>query len=368
VDSVKISRFEIAELGIELKRPFITSLRRVETVHDIIIKVYTDTALVGYGEACAVTAITGATNKSVITELIRNIFPSMLGHEIDANDIFERLHHSSSHPEAKACVDIALYDLLAKQKEVSLHTYLGSHTDTLRTDLTISVGDTAKMCKDTLEALDAGFKSLKIKLDADADLNIQRLHKIIEVLPAEASLRLDPNQALDLESALHILEQIDTTKIECIEQPFKADDLDALKALTLQQIIPTLADESLFNSKDAQYLLDNEIADMLNIKLMKSGGIYEALKISAVAKEYKKNCMIGSMLEGPISLLAAAHFGLCAQNVTMADLDSPLYLKEHPLLEPFHMHKDEIRLSNEPGLGIDTIMNRLDLFQAPLYS
>lgn len=365
---MKIIRFEITELVIGLKKPFITSLRRVDKVNDIIIKIHTDTTLVGYGEACAVTAITGATNESVIKELIQNIFPSLIGQEINIQDTFERLHRSSSNSEAKACVDIALYDLLAKEKGVSLYTYLGSHTNTLCTDLTISVGSTDKMLADTLEALDSGFRSLKIKLDADTDLNIQRLNKIIEVLPADVSLRLDPNQALDLETALHMLEQIDTTKIECIEQPFKADDLSAFKNLTLHKIVPTLADESIFNSKDAQYLLENDISDMLNIKLMKSGGIYEALKISDLTKKYKKNCMIGSMLEGPISLLAAAHFGMSTENITMADLDSPLYLKGHPLLEPFHMHKDEIRLSSEPGLGIDTIMNRLDLFQAPLYS
>jgi o-succinylbenzoate synthase len=365
---MKITRFEIAELTIALKKPFVTSLRRVEQVNDIIIKVYTDTDMIGYGEACAVTAITGATNESVIKELTENIFPSLMGQEIDIQDIFERLHHSSSHSEAKACVDIALYDLLAKDKELPLYSYLAAQTNILSTDLTISVGSTEEMLTDTMEALRSGFRSLKIKLDADVELNIQRLKTIIEVLPADIKLRLDPNQALDLDAALQVLEHIDTTKIECIEQPFKADDLDALKTLTSRRIVPTLADESIFNSKDAYYLLENGIADMLNIKLMKSGGIYEALKISAIAQKYKKSCMIGSMLEGPISLLAAAHFGVSAENVIMADLDSPLYLKEHPLLEPFHMHKDEICLHIQPGLGIDSIMNQLNLFQAPLYS
>lgn len=363
-----ITRFEIAKLSIELKKPFITALRRVEEVNDIIIKIHTDTALVGYGEACAVTAITGNTNENVIKELSENIFPSLIGHEIDAHDIFERLHRSSSNAEAKACVDIALYDLLAKDKAVPLYTYLGAQTHTLCTDLTISVGSTEKMRTDTVEALHSGFRSLKIKLDADAQMNVRRLKAIIEVLPEGISLRLDPNQALSLEDARYILAHIDTTKVECIEQPFKAEDLNAFKTLTSQQIVPTLADESIFNSTDARHLLENDIADILNIKLMKSGGIYDALKIAAIAKEYKKSCMIGSMLEGPISLLAAAHFGVSVENVTMADLDSPLYLKKHPLLEPFHLCKDEIRLDTQPGLGIDAIINRLNLFQDPLYS
>jgi L-alanine-DL-glutamate epimerase-like enolase superfamily enzyme len=135
-----------------------------------------------------------------------------------------------------------------------------------------------------------------------------------------------------------------------------------MKILKEKNIAPVLADESIFNFNDAKKIVEEEYADMLNIKLMKSGGIHEALKISQLAQQHHTKCMIGSMLEGPISLLAATHFAL-SQEITMADLDSPLYLKTHPLLEPFHMQGETITLNEELGLGVDSILNSLELFQ-----
>lgn len=359
---MRITDFQIAKLSIGLKKPFITALRRVDTVDDIVIKIHTDSDLVGYGEACAVTAITGTTNEEIIKDLNGTIFPALRGQLINDKKIFEVLHSLTSTPEAKACVDIALYDLLAKHKNTSLAHYLGAIHSRLQTDLTISVNEASIMQADAAAAVREGFNFLKIKLDADVQANITRVEMINAVLPSHIKLRLDPNQALDLQGCLEMLRHINTGNIECIEQPFDAKDIVSMKRLKENKIVPVLADESLFNEVDARFLLKEEAADMLNIKLMKCGGIYKALRIAKLAQSHNKTCMIGSMLEGPISLLAAAHFALSQQNITMADLDSPLYLKEHPLLEPFHLKGETICIGQERGLGIDTIMKDTRLF------
>ena len=360
---MRLIRFEIAKLKIGLKKPFITALRRVDEIEDIIIKLHTDIGLVGYGEACAVTAITGTTNKDVIHDLEKTLFPLLLDKEVELEGIFTLLHNAIACTEAKACVDIALYDLLSKQASQSLHAYLGSSSNVLQTDLTISVNTPLLMKEASIKALALGFKNLKIKLDSEVLTNIQRLRQINEVLSSGIHLRLDPNQALDLKGCLEILKNIPTENIECIEQPFSAKDISSMKQLKDKRLVPVLADESLFSLSDAQMLLDEDAIDILNIKLMKCAGIYEAIKIASLAKSHKKTCMIGSMLEGPISLLAAAHFALSQSNILMADLDSPLYLKEHPLLEPFHMQKDCIHLSNDLGIGVDKIIENLHFFQ-----
>ena len=359
---MKLIRFEIAMLNIDLKKPFVTALRRVDAIEDIIIKLHTDTGLFGYGEACAVTAITKTRNEDVIHDLETVLFPLLLNKEVRPESIFILLHKANACAEAKACLDIALYDLLAKQASQSLYAYLGAKNNILQTDITISIDTPLLMKEASLKALALGFKSLKIKLDSDIQKNILRLQYINEILPSDIKLRLDPNQALDLQSCLYILENIPLKNIECIEQPFKAEDIPSMKDLKDKKLVPVLADESLFSLIDAQELLQEDAIDILNIKLMKCAGISEAIKIATLAKAYNKTCMIGSMLEGPISLLAAAHFALSQSNINMADLDSPLYLKEHPLLEPFHMQKDCIHLSTDPGLGLDNIISNLHFF------
>lgn len=359
---MKITGFEVSQLTITLKKPFITALRRVDTVNDIIIKVHTDSEYVGYGEACAVRAITGVTNEDVINDLEHTAFPYLLQKEIDTETIFKELYAMDISSEAKACVDIALYDLLSKQNQQSLHKYLGSYHTRLQTDLTISVDEPSVMYKDSLKAVKEGFTVLKIKLDQDIDKNIKRLEMVNKALTPSNRLRLDPNQSLTLDGCLRMLSSISIDNIECIEQPFGADDLLSMKELRDAELIPVLADESIFTLQDAKKIMQNKMADMLNIKLMKCGGIYEAISIAKLANAYDKSCMIGSMLEGPISLLAAAHFGLSQENVSMADLDSPLYLQEHPLLKPFHIRQDQIDLNDTPGLGVDKIIDELGLF------
>ncbi len=359
---MRITRFETAELNIELKKPFITALRRVEKISDIIIKVHTDKGFVGYGEACAVTAITGTTNEVLLKDLNEVLFPLLHNSLIDTKVIFEKIKASKVSSEAKACLDIALYDLLSKEAGKALYSFLGASGSILRTDLTISVSEASVMQKNTIDTVEAGFETLKIKLDDDVSKNIQRLILINEVLPEHVRLRLDPNQSLQFDNCLKMLDAVRTDNIECIEQPFAAKDIISMKALKDKKIVPVLADESVFTLEDARKLLEADAVDMLNIKLMKSGGIHEALKISDLAKAYGKSCMIGSMLEGPISLLAAVGLGLSQENITMADLDSPLYLKDHPLLAPFHLQKDCINLDEKIGLGIDGIIQSLDLF------
>jgi len=360
---MRLILFEIAKLKISLKKPFITALRRVDQIEDIIIKIHTDTPLVGYGEACAVTAITGTSNEDVIHDLKEVLFPLLLNQELERESIFTLLQKALASAEAKACVDIALFDLLSKEASQSLHSYLGSTKYSLQTDLTISANTPILMREATQEALSLGFTSLKIKLDSDIQTNIQRLQQINEVLPSDIGLILDPNQSLSFTSCLKMLEAVNTNNIECIEQPFSAQNIHSMKKLKDKKLVPLLADESVFTLEDAQTLLEQDAVDMLNIKLMKCAGISEAIKIVSLAQEYKKTCMIGSMLEGPISLLAAAHFALSQDAIVLADLDSPFYLKEHPLLIPFHFEKDYIHLSDEFGLGVDKIIERLHFFQ-----
>lgn len=364
--AVTITGFELFPLQIALKKPFITALRRVESIDDIVLVIHTDGAFKGYGAACAVTAITGTTNAHIIHELQSLVFPALLHQTLHKESLFDTLHQLRLHPESRACIDIALYDLLAKAEAKTLYAYLGATSHQLTTDLTISVDTPERMLQASMEAVKLGFHCLKIKLDANERLNLERLHAIQNALPPSVSLRLDPNQALSLEGAKHLLEHIDLACVECIEQPFKADDLVSMKRLTQMKFLPVLADESLFTLKDAMDLIERKACDQLNIKLMKCGGIAEALKIVSFAQKHKMECMMGSMLEGPISLIAAAHFALSQPNITMVDMDSPLYLKEHPLLLPFHLKEDTFHFTQEPGLGIDQVMK--DLTFQPLVS
>jgi L-alanine-DL-glutamate epimerase-like enolase superfamily enzyme len=165
-------------------------------------------------------------------------------------------------------------------------------------------------------------------------------------------LRVDANQAWDLESAKAICEGVAPFNIELIEQPLKADELDNMAHLQALTPIPLLADESVFSLEDAKKVIAKKAARYINIKLMKCGGIYQAIKIADYAKKHHINCMIGCMIESPISIAAAAHFANSASNVTMYDLDAVMLCKSHPLIDDLQIKKDIISLNSAPGLGV----------------
>ncbi len=268
------------------------------------------------------------------------------------DEIFEALNASAQHStSAKACVDMAIYDLLAKATKQPLYEYLGGKTKHLRTNLTISLGEHNTMLKDAIEADKDGFGILKVKLGKDIDESIRIIKSIRHTLP-NSIIRVDANQAWSAKSALKIIDNIADCNIELVEQPVLANDLEGLKEITANSQIPILADESVFGIEDVKRVLDNKMADYINIKLMKSGGIYNAAKIVKIAKEHNAKIMMGSMLESVVSVSAAVHFAMCDESICFYDLDGPLLAKPSSLPHSMIFEKDIISLKEAYGLGI----------------
>jgi L-alanine-DL-glutamate epimerase-like enolase superfamily enzyme len=246
---------------------------------------------------------------------------------------------------------MAIYDILAKSANMPLCEYLGGKRETLCTNLTISLGSIEDMLKDALAAYNNGFSILKVKVGEDEDDTVEVTRQIRERLP-NVIIRLDANQAWDAAKSLRIIEKVEKYKIELLEQPVKASDFAGLKEVTAHSPVPILADESVFDYEDAVRILDGRMADYINIKLMKTGGIYEAIKIAALAKERGAKVMMGSMLESVVSISAAVHFAMSDDNICFYDLDGPLLAKPSSVKNALIFEKDEITVSECIGLGV----------------
>ena len=140
--------------------------------------------------------------------------------------------------------------------------------------------------------------------------------------------------------------------IELVEQPVKAHDLEGLKYVTENSYVPVLADESVFSPEDAVKIMQMRAADLVNIKLMKCGGLYNALKIVSAAEVYGVECMLGCMLEAKISVNAAVELACAKKIITKIDLDGPVLCSEDPIIGGAGFNEKKITLSDEPGLGI----------------
>ncbi len=355
-----IKDIKIGTISIPLKKPFKTALRTVNNIENIIVKVITDTGNIGYGAAAPTEVITGDTIEGIIGG-IKYIKKNIMGLNIENfENIMIKLNNSLvGNTSAKAALDIALYDLFGQLYKAPVYKLLGGHKGDIISDITISVNEIDEMVRDSLEAINMGYKTLKIKVGKDSKKDLERVRAISEAVGKEISLRLDANQGWKPKEAVKIIRKMEDLdiNIELVEQPVKAYDLEGLKFVTDNVSLPILADESLFSPGDAMKIINMRAADLLNIKLMKTGGIYNALKIIAMAEAAEMECMIGSMMESSIGATAASHLAGAKAIITKVDLDVPMLCKEDPVAGGSNFDKYKINLSDRPGFGFEGIEN-----------
>ncbi|MFI3237279.1 MAG: dipeptide epimerase [Lachnospiraceae bacterium] len=356
---MKIKSIELAEVKLPLVTPFKTALRTVDVVHDLVVKVTASNGMVGYGEAPPTAVITGDTLGSIRCAIETIIAPSLIGMDIlNLDDIMYKLHHCIiKNTSAKASVDMAIYDLYAKILEKPLYQVLGGYRTEVETDITISVNPIDEMVRDSVKAVNEGFRILKVKVGKDGLGDIKRLEEIRNAVGDDILIRVDANQGWSAKDAVKIISTMEDKGIsmDLVEQPVAAHDFAGMQYVTSHVYTKILADESVFTPEDAINIIKGRAADLINIKLMKTGGIYEALKICAIAEIYDVECMIGCMLESKISVSAAAHLAAAKKIITRADLDGPALCKYDPYEGGPIYTGPNITITDAHGIGITSI-------------
>lgn len=353
---MKITEVKLGKISVPLRVPFKTALRSVSSVEDIVVEVHTDTGAVGYGEAPPTGAITGDTTGAILGALQDHIIKTVVGRDVDDfEDLMLALNKCIvGNTSAKSAMDMALWDLYGQLYKIPVYKLLGGSRKEIITDITISVNDPDEMARDAVDAVRRGYDTLKIKVGAHPELDVARLTAVRQAIGSDTRIRIDANQGWEPKQAVRLLNQMQEKglDIEFVEQPVKAHDIDGLKYVTERSYVPVLADESVFSPEDAVRIMQTRAADLVNIKLMKCGGLYNALKIVSAAEVYGVECMIGCMLEAKISVNAAVHLACAKKIITKIDLDGPVLCSEDPILGGAVFDEQRITVSDEPGLGI----------------
>jgi L-alanine-DL-glutamate epimerase-like enolase superfamily enzyme len=244
-------------------------------------------------------------------------------------------------PAAEAAVDMALRDLAAKRLGVPLHELMGIDPSTMPvTSFTIGMDEPEIIEQKVREA--EAFEVLKVKMGSAED---RRMLETVRGM-TDRPLRVDANEGWALEDALARLEWLQEMGVELVEQPLPADQLDEMRELKRQSPLPLFADESVARAEDIPHLA--EAFDGINIKLMKCGGLGEALRMIHVARAHGMQIMIGCMIESSLAITAAAHI---APLVDFADLDGNLLITNDPFIGA-EVHGGKLVLPSEPGLGV----------------
>jgi L-alanine-DL-glutamate epimerase-like enolase superfamily enzyme len=351
---MKIKEIEIFKFDIPLNAPFRISIGSVDAANDVLIKVHTDSGLVGIGEACPFLPITGETQDTNLA-MARSIRDMLIGRDPLAIEslVTEMGPMVHSNPSIVAAYDTALFDILGKAAGLPLFKLLGGDKTTFETDVTTGIDTPEKMATNAKTHAGIGYKTLKVKVGLDPDEDVLRIQAIREAIGYDIKLRIDANQGWTVPHAIYALKKMEKFRIEFVEQPVVAWDTAGMKTVRSESPIPVMADESLFLPSDAIKLIKAEACDSFNIKLMKAGGILNSVRIAHIADAANLRCMVGCMTESNVALTAAAHLVASQRNIIYADLDGNSEHVVDPVIGGMNVKAGMITLPETPGLGLD---------------
>jgi L-alanine-DL-glutamate epimerase-like enolase superfamily enzyme len=352
---MKIVALEAWTVELELEEPYTIAYETVERVQNVFIRIATDGPVVGYGCAAPDPGVTGETVTTVLEAIERVITPRLTG----ADPLRFALHLEKlrqalpRQPAALAAIDMALHDILGKAAGLPLWRLLGGFRDCIATSITIGILSEEDTTRAARERVAEGFRCLKIKGGSDLELDIARVLKVRAAVGEGIELRFDANQGYSFEDSVRFVEATSNAHLELLEQPTAKEKLGLLGRVTAAVDIPIMADESLLTLRDAFRLAGDELVDMVNVKLMKVGGIAEALRITAIARAARMEVMVGCMDEAAISIAAGLAFALARPGVTYADLDGHLDLVGDPSAGAVILRDGHLYPNDRPGLGFD---------------
>ncbi len=351
---MRIKSIEVFAIRLPLISPFIVSYHTYHDMPSIIVKIETECGLEGYGEATPDEHVTGETWESTYAVLTKTLAPALLG----TNPFqIEKLHDQMNKlvlgvPSAKAAIDIACYDVMGKATGQPVYNLLGGkYHDTLEIPKVISILTPTEMALEAKQAIEEGYKTLKLKVGTDYKLDVERIKAVRNEVGEDIALKVDANQGwITSSNSLYVLDRIRDTQIDWIEQPVKADDLDALREVKQKTSIPVMVDEGIHGTKDLKEVMVKRAADKINIKLMKCGGLYPASQLVHQAEMGGLDCQVGSMVESAIASAAGLHLSIAKKNIHSNELVGPLMFQKD--IASLNYDIPFVHLSTEPGLGI----------------
>jgi L-alanine-DL-glutamate epimerase-like enolase superfamily enzyme len=365
---MKITSIQLFAIHLPLKDPFIVSYQTYTYMPSIIVKVTTEEGIVGYGEGVPDEHVTGETWEGTYNVIKNTLGPVLIGQNPME---MERIHEVMNKtiygaPTAKAAIDIACFDIMGKKLQQPVYQLIGGryHEEFPITHV-LSIADPDKMAEEAALMMEKGYQSFKMKVGTKVSRDVERIKAVRSQVGDDIAIRVDVNQGwVNSATTITAVEQLRNFGLDWLEQPVAADDIDGMVEIKAKTTIPLMIDEGLKGTREMREIIQKRAADKVNIKLMKCGGIYPAVKLAHQAELAGIECQIGSMVESSVGSAAGYHVAFSKKIITSVELTGPLkFSKDVGNLAyeiPF------IRLTEKPGLGIEVneeTLQELTVFQ-----
>jgi L-alanine-DL-glutamate epimerase-like enolase superfamily enzyme len=350
---MKITNATSSLRSLKLREPYTVAYESFDMCEVVFTELTTDQGTTGRGCAAPDLHVTGESAAAVLQSMNRISETCLRGRDVfEYGQVMEELKQQlPDEPATRSMVDMALHDLIAQKAGVPLYKLLGGYRKSIPTSITIGIQTLESTLSMALRYTKQGFRILKVKGGLDVREDIEKINRIREVVGKKISIRFDANQGYTLQDSLNFIKGVRKADIELLEQPVKKNDIDFLRTLTHTTDMPVMADESLQSLNDAFLLSKDRSTDLINIKLMKTGGILEAMHINSVARAAGIGVMVGCMDESALGIAAGLHFALSRPNILYADLDGHLDLLEDPFQGMLSIVEGNLIPPETRGLG-----------------
>jgi len=363
-----ITSVDVIPVRLPLHEPFAVSYATYPDALSVLVRIQTEDGVTGWGEATPDPNVTGETWFGTAETIRRDLAPALLGRDACNFQATSRAldAYVEGVPAAKAAIDIALHDLVARAIGVPLWQLLGGRVrEHLEISRVVSLGDPAAMAAAADRHVAAGFKTVKVKVGdaSNPRLDVTRLAAVREAVGPDIGIKVDVNQGWRTAGvAIASIRAMEPMQPTYIEQPVVWWDLEGLAEVRRQTGAVIMIDEGCHGPRDMLRAVSLRAADLVNIKLMKTGGLRNAQTLNAIAETAGIPAQVGTMVESSIASAAGLHLAISSANVRTVEMGGPLMLAEDVGDAKEWYAQDRVTIPNGPGLGIDVDIDRVRRF------
>jgi L-Ala-D/L-Glu epimerase len=329
-----IAAIDVVPARLPLREPFVIAYAVYPDVQTVLVRLRTDEGAEGWGEATPDPFVTGETWSGTAATIRDTLAPALLG--LDAWDRDAALRALDARldgaPAAKAALDIALHDLVARVLDIPLWALLGGRSKPhLEISRVVSMLAPEEMARAAERHVAAGFSTVKLKVGdpRDAALDARRIAAVRAAVGPGVAIKVDVNQGWRTPGvAIAAIRAMAPAQPRYVEQPVAAWDMEGLAEVRRQTGATVMIDEGCHGPRDMQRAVALRAADLVNIKLMKTGGIATAVRTNAIAETAGVTAQVGTMVESSVASAAGLHLAMALANVETVEMGGPLMLAE----------------------------------------
>lgn len=346
---IDVESVETYPIAIDRDEVFKISTGSSLTAENVLVKI-SSKGEEGWGNSSA-NSVTQESVESML-KAVKVMRSEMEGKKVDLEENWSAMREKlPKDPSALAGVDIALYDLAGKSSGERVYEMFDGVHEGIMTDRTIGLMTDKETREHARKFIDQGFKAIKVKIGLGLMEDVRRIKAVREEGGPELKIWVDANQAFTPEESITLCQKIADLDVKFVEQPVRVDDLEGLKKVTSETSIPMMADETVKDPEMAERICTEGLADMINIKLAKCGGLTGGRKIVEIMEDHGVTGMVGCMGETSVSIAAGAHLFNSTPNLKYADLDSHFMLSDN-IASGLDFKGGELWISDENGLGM----------------